>query len=249
MLSHGSESRMIDRWKKIKPQQFEKLKCPICDSNYNIKCFKIHESDDLFHAGKLTRYECPNCNVIFGDLRFLNMNIDEINRDYNDLYSYYKEYDTTDEILISLNSINILCDKKKSYLDYACGKWNDTVKYLKNDGYNIIGYDKYVKTHYSVNDLGKMRFDVIYANNFIEHTIRPIDELIEISKHLNEDGKLILISPCFEYCYHNTHYHTFYFIGKSIEYLCHKTRMKELSSKRVDLGNNEFTIVKIFTKL
>ena len=44
--------------------------CDYCD---NIKKYKNLIAKDNFGAGLLIRYKCPNCEVIFGDLRFLNL--------------------------------------------------------------------------------------------------------------------------------------------------------------------------------
>ena len=90
-----SKENLINRWKKLSQIYSKFLKCPICDFYNEIDLFKIYKSNDIFYAGELIRYECPNCNLIFGDLRFLNLSRDEIKQDYIDLYSFYEEGDTT----------------------------------------------------------------------------------------------------------------------------------------------------------
>lgn len=38
--------------------------------------------------------------------------------------------------------------------------------------------------------------DVIISDNALEHTSRPLDELITLSKKLHQGGKLVLVVPC-----------------------------------------------------
>jgi len=226
------------------------ISCYVCDFNINLPSCKIYKDNDIFEAGELIRYQCPNCDVIFGDLRFLNMPIDEISKDYEDVYSYYEEDDTSKYILEVLNAINL--GKQKTYLDYACGKTCKTLNLLNSNGYNVHGFDRYVKMDHpkilsAIND--NTKYDVVYSNNFIEHVINPVDDLNKLINLLDTDGKLVMISPCWEYCYSCTHYHTFFFIGKSVKYLCDKLKIKEIYSKKFYFDDNEFTIVKIFEKI
>jgi hypothetical protein len=45
----------------------------------------------------------------------------EINNDYQDLYSYYKEDDTSKYIIYIFDNIDYLQNKNLKYLDHACG--------------------------------------------------------------------------------------------------------------------------------
>jgi hypothetical protein len=247
----ASKERLIERWKNFKQPELEKLKCYICDYEENISNYKIYKVNDIFEAGELIRYECPCCTVIFGDMRFLLLDQSEIDNDYSDLYSFYNEGDTTEYIIKTLSSIDIFNDKSKSYLDYACGNWNNIVPYLRENGYNIYGYDKYVNSdNYFLNDITGLKFDVIYNNNFIEHLINPIDFISTMVNHLNDYGYIIFISPCFEYSYDFTHYHTFFFNDKSLEYISKKINIKLIDSKRINFNETgtDYTVVKVFQK-
>ena len=245
-----SKSRLINRWKNIKYITNLEMSCYVCDFNINIPSCKIYKDNDMFEAGELTRYQCPNCDVIFGDLRFLNMTIDEISKDYEDVYSYYDESDTSKYILDILNTINL--GKQKTYLDYACGKTYKTLNLLNSNGYNTYGFDSYVEMDHpkflsKINN--DMKYDVIYSSNFIEHVINPVDDLNKLINLLDTNGKLVMISPCWEYCYSFTHYHTFFLIGKSVKYLCDRLKITEIYSKKFYFENNVSTIVKIFEKI
>lgn len=254
-MSLGKE-RMINRWKLLKQPNIINLKCYICDYESSICNYKELTSNDIFNAGKIIRYQCPNCDVIFGDLRFLNLSEKEINDDYTDLYSYYKESDTTKYILEVFDRLNLFIpeNKNKKILDFACGDWNNIIPMIRKKGFiNIYGYDKYVNKNsecmLSEEELLNNKFDIIYSNNYIEHLIDPLSNIKYLLNLLENDGYLIFITSCFEYCYEFTHFHTFFFIGRSINKLCEKLGIKMIYSKKIIFKNKEFTTVKIFKKI
>lgn len=255
-MSLGKE-RMIERWKVLKQPNIVNLKCYICDNETSICNYKKLSSNDIFNAGEIIRYQCPNCDIIFGDLRFLNLPEKEINDDYIDLYSYYKEADTTVYILDVLDRLNLFIsnNKDKKILDFACGKWNRTIPIIREKGFkNIYGYDKYVNDmneEYMLSEeqLLNNKFDIIYSNNFIEHLIDPLNDIKYLLNLLEKNGCLIFITSCFEYCYEFTHFHTFFFIGRSIDKLCEKLEMKMVYSTKIIFKDNQFTTVKIFKKI
>lgn len=255
-MSLGKE-RMIKRWKEIKQPDIIDLGCYICDYNGCIDNYKKIYSDDIFNAGQIVRYQCPNCDLIFGDLRFLNLSEKEISDDYNDLYSYYKEGDTTKYILDVFNILNLFIDenKNKKILDFACGNWNSVIKIIREKGFNnIYGFDKYVNNanlEYMLSEeqLLNNKFDIIYSNNFIEHLINPINDIKYLLSLLDKNGCLIFITSCFDYCYEFTHFHTFFFIGRSIDKLCEKLDIKMVYSRKITFKDGQFTIVKIFKKI
>lgn len=177
------------------------------------------------------------------------MTKEEISQDYTDVYSYYKEGNTSKYILHCLDRINL--GKDKVYLDYACGNNIETLNLLNNNNYNVYGYDAYVNNTHNkyiknINDIKNI--DIIYSNNFIEHVIEPFEDVKVLVDLLNDKGKLVLISPCWEYNYEFTHFHTFFFLGKSIQYLCEKLNIREVFSEKINFEDGEFTIIKIFEK-
>ena len=178
------------------------------------------------------------------------MSLDEIGNDYKDVYSYYSEGNTTPYIKHTLDVINL--GKDKTYLDYACGKSNNTLNVLNDNGYNVYGYDAYVTMDHPkfISIIDKCeKYDLVYSNNFIEHVINPFEDLQKLLDLLNINGKLVLISSCWEYCIEYTHYHTFFFLGRSVEYLCKKLNIKAVYSNKIHFDDGEFTIVKIFEKI
>ena len=255
-MSSGKEC-MIKRWELIKQPDIIDLGCYICDYNACICNYKKLSSNDIFNAGEIIRYQCPNCDVIFGDLRFLNLSEKEISDDYNDLYSYYKEGDTSKYILDVFYKLNLFIDenKNKKILDFACGNWNSVIEIIRKKGFNnIYGYDKYVNNTnleymLSKEQLLNNKFDIIYSHNFIEHLINPINDIKYLLNLLDKNGCLIFITSCFEYCYEFTHFHTFFFIGRSIDNLCEKLDIKMVYSRKIIFKDGEFTTVKIFKKI
>jgi SAM-dependent methyltransferase len=229
----ASKDRQIKRWSNLRHPRPINLNCIICEYNNLNEVFPKLYADDIFCAGKLIRHKCPNCGLIFGDLRFLNLSEEEINNDYQDVYSYYYEGDNIKYQLDSLISINIFQNKKLSYLDYACGL-GKMIPILKDKGYNIYGYDKYVKGTNVFNNIDNMKFDVIYSNNFIEHVINPLEDIKKILNNLNNNGYLIFISDCIdEYKVEFTHFHTYYYTGNSFNILCDKLNLDIIDSKTV----------------
>jgi SAM-dependent methyltransferase len=250
-----AKERMINRWKLLDQPKIDDLQCYICDYKSYISNFKIFKSQDIFNAGEIIRYQCPNCDVIFGDLRFLKLSKEQINDDYTDLYSYYKEADTTKYILEVFDRLNLFIpdNKNKKILDFACGNWNSIIPIIKSKGFNYVyGYDKYVNSDLSYmideKQLLNDKFDIIYSNNFIEHLIDPINDIKYLLNCLQKNGCLIFITSCFEYCYEFTHFHTFFFIGRSIDKLCKKLNIKMVYSTKIIFKDGVFTTVKIFKK-
>jgi 2-polyprenyl-3-methyl-5-hydroxy-6-metoxy-1,4-benzoquinol methylase len=231
----SSKQRQIERWNNLKQPSLTNLKCVICEyEDLNEKFTKIY-ANDIFNAGVIIRHKCPNCDLIFGDLRFLNLSDEEIQNDHDDTYTYFKEGDNIIYQLNSLNSIQIFKDKNLSYLDWACGI-GKMIPILKDKGYNITGYDKYVKNQNVLNNIDGKQFDVIYSNNFIEHLINPVEQIKLMLEYLKCDGYLIFISDCIdEYKVEFTHFHTYYYIGRSFQLLCDKLNLNIIESKTIDI--------------
>ena len=229
----ASKERQIKRWNNLQQPRPISLNCIICEyTDLNKNFLKLY-AKDIFCAGKLIRHKCPNCGLIFGDLRFLNLSEKEINDDHEDVYSYYSEGNTVPYILDNLNSLDIFKNQNLSYLDYACGI-GKMIPILKDKGYNIYGYDKYVKNNNVLNNIDNKKFDVIYTNNFIEHVINPIEDIKKILLHLNDNGYLIIMSDCFdEYKIEYTHYHLYFYTGNSFNILCDKLNLDIIDSKTV----------------
>jgi SAM-dependent methyltransferase len=242
------EARLIKRWATLTEQpQLETLQCKVCGFSGSLDKYQIHRVRDIFHAGELVRYQCPTCDVIFGDLRFLGLPRDVIGEDYTDLYSYYREGDTTQYLLYVFNHY---CnpDINSTYLDYACGQWNTHIDILRQRGYKIRGYDKYVSS-IEVKTPPDVQYDCVFTSNFIEHVIDPYADLKEVVDLVKPGGLFVAITACFEYEYAFTHYHTFFFLGRSISYLEQGLGLQLIDSVRVQFPDGQHTVVKVFKRL
>jgi SAM-dependent methyltransferase len=232
----ASKERQIERWAKLTLPVPKELKCIICDNIDIYDNYKKIYATDIFCAGTLIRHQCPNCDLIFGDLRFFNLTEEEIQKDHDDTYSYFTEGENTSCQLNSLLSlsIDIMKNKNLKFLDYACGSFK-MYNVLKKKGINITGYDKYVSGPNTLNNIDGLKFDIIYSNNFIEHLTDPIKQISEILNYLNYDGYLIFISDCIdEYKIEYTHFHLYYYLGKSFQLLCDKLNLKIIESNTIE---------------
>jgi len=106
------------------------------------------------------------------------------------------------------NIIDIFRLNKKSVLDIGCSNGEflthfggnslgitisqDEVDYGKSKGLNI----KYGNIEYDDLNIPENSFDVIFANNLLEHLYSPHNFLNKIKKYLKKDGFLILGVPC-----------------------------------------------------
>lgn len=243
MSNVASKQRQIDRWSKLLQPKSTFLTCAICETTDLNNNFKKFYANDIFCAGTIIRHQCPNCSLIFGDLRFLNLSEDEISKDHEDTYSYFSEGLNNDEKYSCLSAVEVCLNKKLSYLDYACGSGIFTNYLLKNN-YNVNGYDKYVKGKNVLNNIYDQKFDIIFSINFIEHLIDPINQIKDMLNHLNSDGYLIFMSDCIdEYKIEYTHFHTYYYVGESFNVLCDKLDLTIVESKII--GNYRIKVLRI----
>jgi len=104
----ASRNRQTERWSKLKQPDLINLSCPLCEYDGPIYNYKKYKANDIFGAGIIIRHQCPCCDLLFGDLRFLYLSEEEIQNDYDDTYSYFSEGDGTTSKLDCLNSINML---------------------------------------------------------------------------------------------------------------------------------------------
>jgi hypothetical protein len=241
----ASEERQIERWNKLCEQpNIKYITCYVCKYTAEPRGFRRFDAEDMFHAGNLVRYGCPKCQLIFGDLRFLTLSREEISRDYEDVYSYTGEGDTTNIVFEMLKTCN-LYDPSLTYLDFACGNWNKVIPIMQQEGFKIKGYDKYVGKY---KEKPTELFDIVYSCNYIEHVISPFEDIAEMLQFVKPGGKLVLMSSDFEYCIPQTHYHTFFFSDKSLKIICEQLHMKMEHSERFMFPWEGINILKVFRK-
>jgi hypothetical protein len=231
----GSKQRQIERWSKLQHHNSINLSCVICNYTDLNENFEKLYSEDIFFAGRLERHKCPQCNLIFGDLRFINLSEEERNNDREDTNSYFEDGDyNINFILHNIIPMDIFQNKNLSYLDYTCG-FGKVIPFLKNEGYNICGYEKNIKGPNIINDIENMKFDIIYSYNYIETVINPIEDIQKMLNHLNSNGFIIIISDCLdEHIVDISHFKNYFYKGTSFNILCDKLNLTIVDRKNID---------------
>lgn len=212
--------------KQLAPQY-----CPFCNQDLREKSLQTFESHCIFEGGDLLRYQCPECDIIFGPTKILNLSPEALSREYFWHYQTYSEGDSTELELRAFYAMNPKRDG--IYLNWGAGRWSNTLKVLKEEGWNVFGYDPFSPsaTHTDLyiqdkNHLSSQRFDGIFSNNVLEHLQDPIGDLLTMKAILKDDGVMVHATPCFEYMYEYTRFHLFFFLGRSRELLASRAMMK-----------------------
>lgn len=226
------EKGLIERWTYINAKEDSILKnyspqCRICGYSGKSSDFKVMVAQDAFHAGQLIRYTCPRCGVIFGPRKMLELDEEEFAHDYIDLYSYYKEGNTAPIEIGLITGLNP--NKKDKYLLYGCRN-DDVIKHFRDQGYNVYGFDPYgdespliIRTY---EELYQHKFAGIASNDLLEHLKDPVKEIKIMSSILHDGGTMMHATACYRYAIEFTHYHLYFFVGKSIDYICHLTGLQ-----------------------
>jgi SAM-dependent methyltransferase len=166
---------------------------------------------------------------VFGPQKYLDLEENFVDLDYRLLYSRYSESDSSPNEIKTFHSLAPKHDGL--YLDWGCGgEWSPTITKLRAHGWDVWGYDPSASQSnpYVVNsrDSISARFDGIFSNNVIEHFRNPVRQFCQFHKMLKEGGKMSHSSPCYEYCYAFTRFHTLFLIGRSADILAERTGFK-----------------------
>jgi len=198
-------------------------RCRLCAFEGQQSDFKPYTSHCIFLGGLLIRHQCPNCEVIFGPSKMLDLDDEMIDMDYRLHYRIFSEGDSTDKIIRAFNLLRPTRDG--IYLDYGCGVANPiALQILRADGYRIIGYEPSLDSSSdfvfkSMEEMSRYKFNGILTHNVLEHLFHPIDTTKQLCGMLVDDGLLVHATPCFDYLYEYTRFHVFFFVGKSLDYL------------------------------
>jgi hypothetical protein len=204
--------------------------CPLCGQDAPLDGFKEIASNCIFHGGRLLRHERPNCNVIFGPEKMFALDSEMIDLEYRNLYRIYSEGNTTNSMV---RTFHLLKPKKTGfYLDFGCGgEWSEAIQLLRAEGWNIYGFEPSA-THSSQqvfsnwDELIDKKFDGILSHNVLEHLLDPAGTTKRLSNLLTDDGRIVHATACFEYRYHFTRFHVYFFTGKSSEILAEQAGMR-----------------------
>ncbi|MDR3572072.1 MAG: methyltransferase domain-containing protein [Candidatus Pacebacteria bacterium] len=213
----SSQWRVIDECRSLAvPSQ--SLACPLCGHRAPTEAFKAYSSHCIFGGGRLVRHQCPDCDVIFGPQKMLELTNEELSQEYATHYRVYEEGDSTELEIRAFHALNPRRDGV--YLNYGAGAWSKSVGSLRSQGWNVFAYDPHVaspETEFSLDrsSLSNRKFDGIFSNNVLEHFRYPVNELKDIANHLEQGAKMSHATPCFEYLYEFTRFHLFFFLGRS----------------------------------
>ena len=202
--------------------------CPLCNYSGIYEQFSIFMTHCIFGGGQLKRFQCPECDVIFGANKMLALNAKELSQDYESHYKVYQEGDTTDA---EIRAFNLLKPKKNGiYLNYGAGALLKSVQILRRQGWNVFAYEpcSYATCEHNYlirnkDDLIKFKFDGIFSNNVLEHIRQPIEEFEFMKSILKPNSKMSIATPCYEYLYEYTRFHLFFYLGRSKNLLAKKT--------------------------
>jgi hypothetical protein len=206
------------------------LTCPLCAHSAPKAAFQEYLSHCIFAGGRLLRHGCPNCQVIFGPVKMLELNDQELGEDYQQHYSVFEEGDSSVQERRAFLSLQP--SRQGTYLNYGAGRWSDTTQKLRNEGWDVYAYDPYAEdsrqSHaLTTADLEHQRFDGIFSNNVLEHLRHPVADLRRQASLLKPQGSLALATPCFSYLYEFTRFHLFFYTGRSRTFLLEQAGLME----------------------
>lgn len=225
--------------------ELEEVMCPICGHVDQPASMETKETDCIFGGGHLIRYVCTKCGGVFGPTKFSNRTQSEMDDDYIINYTGYQEADSTN---YEIDTFLMLSPSKDGiYLNYGCGIWAETLKKLNEEGYRVYGYEPYavdIDNPFIISDveqLKKMRFDGIFSHDLLEHLKNPIEDLMFMKSLLKSvTSKMAHATACYRYKYEYTRFHTAFYTGDAVKYLCKKSGINIVNYK--DDGKNlDFT--------
>jgi 2-polyprenyl-3-methyl-5-hydroxy-6-metoxy-1,4-benzoquinol methylase len=203
--------------------------CALCGHVADKIAFEPVESECRFFGGRLLRHRCPSCEAIFGPQKMLALDEEMVDLDYRNLYRIYSESATTDSII---RTFHLLAPRRDGiYLDFGCGgEWSEAIARLRSEGWNIYGFEpsatnssEFVFSNWA--EVEARRFDGILSHNVLEHLFDPIGTTRRLRDVLQPSGRLVHATPCFDYLYEFSHYHVFFFTGRSPEVLAERSGM------------------------
>jgi hypothetical protein len=204
------------------------ISCIVCGNSSKRADYEILTSNCIFGGGKLERYRCPHCDCVFGAQKFIDQGEDMIGLDYELLYSRYKEGNTSDNEIRTFHSLGP--KPNGSYVNWGCGAWNDTIPRLRGDSWNVWGFEPsaVVASEFIVSQKESLPAPLhgLFSNNVIEHFLDPVAQFKEFAALLPSGARMAHSSPCYEYRYEITRFHTIFLLGRSPEVLAERTGFK-----------------------
>ena len=130
---------VIDYISRSMVDQEQSCACPLCGFISAANTLKQFNSNCIFGGGLLLRYQCPNCDLIFGPKKMLDLTPAELSSDYEWHYRVYDEGDSTAQEIRAFH-----CDYSiMSFVSYAQNfedvmLWR-ALKHVENGFYIDVG--------------------------------------------------------------------------------------------------------------
>lgn len=205
--------------------------CPLCEQTHAVELFVPYITHCIFGGGRLHRYQCPSCDVIFGADKMFDLSAPELSQEYEWHYKVYEEGDSTDAEVRAFHSLNPRRDGV--YVNYGAGSWSRTVPKLREEGWNVMAYEPHGSAaaagEWLISSEAQMRgrqFDGIFSNNVLEHFRQPAEDLRHMVQWLKPGALMAHATPCFEYLFEYTRFHLFFFPGRSREVLAKRAGLR-----------------------
>ena len=232
LLRHQISAKweLMHRMERLQPPE-RQLICALCGHTEPAEAFTVFESACIFEGGKISRHQCPQCDVIFGSALMLSLSEEELSNEYEWHYRAFSEGDSTEQELRAFYALNP--EREKKYVNWGSGAWSRSVEVLRADGWQVFGYEPHGSAGgegsailRSLDELVALQPSGIYSNNVLEHLRHPIDELKTMSSLLPPGSMMSHATPCFEYRFEFTRFHLFFFLGRSRHILADRAGLK-----------------------
>ena len=208
------------------PEKNFKVTCTVCGSSAKRNSLKHYVDQCQFGGGRLERYLCKSCGCIFGPLKCLMLSQDFLLADYQLLYDGYAEADSTENEIRAFRSLEP--ELGKPYLNWGCGRWSRSIPILREEGYDVWGYEPCAtpedsKFIVSSRHQISAKFQGIFSNNVIEHMVTPVDDFRYFKQILVPGGKMAHATGCYQYRHAFTRFHVLFLLGDSPKILARRT--------------------------
>ena len=232
LLRHQISAKweLMHRMERLQPPE-RRLICALCGHSGPSEIFAELDSTCIFEGGKISRHQCPECDVIFGSSLMLSLSKEELSNEYEWHYRVFSEGDSTEQELRAFYALNPERDKK--YVNWGSGAWSHSVEVLRAGGWQVFGYEPHGSASgednailRSLDELIALKPSGIYSNNVLEHLRHPIEELKTMSGLLPPGGMMSHATPFFEYRFEFTRFHLFFFLGRSRHFLADRAGLK-----------------------
>lgn len=199
--------------------------CLACASVAPTSSYARKVDQCIFGGGRLERLVCAECGCVFGPLKYLEAPPELIELDYRQLYAAYAETDSTQAEIRAFHALNPV--KGGLYLNWGSGAWSLAVQKLRDEGYDVWGYEPHAETDdafivKSRSEIGA-RFDGIFSNNVLEHLLDPAAQFADFGQILRPGGRMAHATACYQWLYAFTRFHVFFPLGSAPERLAART--------------------------